>query len=203
MRHVPAKEQQHGRGGQGQQQIAHQGKDQLRFHRVHRKQVLAGRRLSIRITRSANNDHQPRFSMSNILDRIVAAKRQEIRAMPGACFRRASWRAGWHRRRRCAIFARRCCRAGPGHHRRGEEGVAVGRRAAGRFRSGRHRPHLCGATAPRAISVLTDEPFFQGRLVVSGGRSPGRVARRCCARISFSTAINCWKRGPPGPTPCC
>ena len=100
--------------------------------------------------------------MSDILQKIVAAKRIEIerrRVETPLC----ELEAQLPMRRRCTISGRHRARAGGWRDRGGEEGVAVRRRLAGRFRSGGDRPHLRGQWRGR-ISVLTDEPFFQGHL---------------------------------------
>ena len=57
-----------------------------------------------------------------------------------------------------------------------------------------------GATC---LSVLTDEKYLSGQLAVSDRYSGRDVTCRSCARISFSTAINCSKRGLLVLMPCC
>ena len=102
--------------------------------------------------------------MSSILDDIVAYKRREI-ADAVREFRSASRSA--HPKGPCAPRPRfsRCARTHGrrGHHRRGQKGVAFGRSDPAEF-DPVAIAHIYEQNGAACISVLTDEPSFQGQL---------------------------------------
>ena len=139
--------------------------------------------------------------MPTKLEEIVAATRERVAAAKASADLRALTR------RRSGIsragFARLC--AG------GESGIAV----IAELKKASPSKGLIRADFPvaelareledgraAALSVLTDEQFFQGSLqnLEIARKRPGF---RACGKTSSSTSFSCWKRGPIAPTPCC
>ena len=63
--------------------------------------------------------------------------------------------------------------------------------------------HTYAAAGAAAISVLTDQKFFQGHLDYLGLIREHMSASRCCARILCSIPIRCMKPGRMGRAPSC
>ena len=140
-----------------------------RRHRVGRRQGQAG---------AAGQRCPSRWrpeAMSDILDKIVAVKREEIAAAQKK-IRLAAMRADAESRVLTRDFEgalRAQDRRRPERgDRRDQEGQPEQGRAARGLHPRRHRAELCRSTAPACLSVLTDRQFFQGqhRLPQAGAR---------------------------------
>jgi hypothetical protein len=141
-------------------------------------------------------------AMSDILDKIVAVKREEIaaRASSAIC---ASLRARCERAATRAISSARCAqdRRGPGRV------IAEVKKASpskGVLREHFDPAEIARATSARraCLSVLTDVQFFQGAPPTSSRRAPPARCR-CCARTSWSTPTRCSRRARWAPTASC
>ena len=140
--------------------------------------------------------------MAAFLDEIVAATRRRVaRSKSAADLRALERQAETHVPRgfRRALAAR------------GQDGIAViaelkkASPSKGLIRADFEAAALAREleeAGAAALSVLTDEEFFQGSLEICGRRRH-RLRFPACARISLSMNFKCWKRGPIRRMRCC
>ena len=140
----------------------------------------------------------------NILDEIFAYKREEVAARMRACplaqvqrdAEAASPRPGFCRR---AAYMRRT----PGPDRRVKR-ASPSRGLLVQDFDPLRLARVYQENGAAAISVLTDERYFQGHLDYLRQIARTSAARcRCCARILSAIPTRSTKRAPPGRMRCC
>ena len=140
--------------------------------------------------------------MAASLDQIVAATRRRVAdAKRSADLRQLEQRAEQHVPRgfRRALAAK--SQDWTGHHRRTEEGFAFPRIDPRQLRS-RSLAEELEAAGAAALSVLTDEEFFQGSLENLRAPPPA-PSFLVCRKTSSWTSSNCCKHVPTVPTRSC
>jgi len=124
--------------------------------------VLFGKPISKKLPFAPHWVQLPAMALNDRLRQILETKKGEVaRLKPKAALLKAA--AAERNEFRSFQGALHCGSRFAFPHRRGQEGVSFRRRHRRRFRPGRDRQSLEAASA-HAISVLTDEQYFQGHL---------------------------------------